>query len=1502
MRLQAMRVAAASAIVTAVALVGASSAAAEPKLIAGFVGEGLGGTGDLFWAPSDVVVYTGGDVDPSNDKLFVTDTAGGSVKRLDRHGNFELKWGKDVIAAGGSGDTGSGYEVCTQSDSCQLGVPGTREGEFANPQGIAVNQANGHVYVVDRDNSRVQEFDLDGNFVRLWGWGVSTPGGSFQICSSSCRAGAAGAGDGQLGEVTIGDPTDPARGRPGIAVDPTDGQLFVADPGNSRVQQFSPTGAFEAVIGTAGGGLGEFGDQEPQRVAVDSNGILYISDSNASHRIQRYDTQTQTFLDPVACCSPDTADAPLVDGVTVGLEIDPDTDGAGADEEHLLVARLRQGADTVVQELDIPSPPTDPVTTLVESHTYVADPAATNVDLDRRVHGIGVDPIGGNLYLVTAGIFTRGSASPDDDVTFTGCSAPSCSGLLVLAHDVGPIEAALVGADPDATSAVISGSANAGGGVASYRFQLSTDDGESWEDAGRSQAYVSGADDVPVTGTLDDLQPNTLYRVRMVLRKQTAFSSSVEEISNVLTFLTDEAPPDVETLGTAQRTATGVQLRGRVDPNGLETGYWFEYGPAGGPLSSRIPVSDTSAGLGNSPVVFTQQLDGLDPETSYAYRIVASSEAGRTEGAVVGFTTEQVAVPVDPIARGYELVSPADKANGVGVGPWYNGPAASALVGVGAHEGDRFAVQGYLGSVLVDGPYTYSNDWALAERTPAGWVSAPGISRRAHGLQAKADISLNAAAEDLSLMTWGSGGHTLRLFPEMESWNDALVHNVLFMRQWRGESWELFGPTDPAQSVNGGQDSVGDGPKAVAADGSAVAVSASGTRGLAGPGDPTNVAFPDLQKGDSVYLDEITGPFSDEFPGDDGERTLVNVCTAGTMLPVRLEDSGSSKQGAAPCPGPHDGRSARLISPKGASLTADGSTEGAISADGSRVFFMSPDPEAADGACSGSGIESDCPSQVFVWQRNPGGDVTTRWISRTEVTAVTGAAADQDASLMAPVLFEGASRDGDKVFFRTTSPLTADDPNGGGTPPPGGVTTGDPQANSGDLFMYDLPDGPGRDPVGGDVVRISGGPNADSDCNARAGTLRFLSHDGARAYFTCSAPLTGVPAPGSGTTTSPGGTPSSTDAANLYLYDATKPTSQRWRFIARLPRTGPVAACATTAAESCVNGTADGSLITFMTGGALTADEAPGDQPTGDVYGYDERSDELTRLSAPQGGAVGVPYPCAPGSGDFCHADQGITDRALALERLGVAARPHGGDPHGDRLAFFQSRLQLVPEDTDAAYDVYGWRALDGKLSLLSAGVSDSHDAMYVGNDRSGLNVYLATRDRLTWQDTDAVLDVYTARIGGGIPQPPGPSRCDTLGDACQAPGPSSRDTRITSDRPHAGAPAAGRRMRLSMRGLSAKARRRAARTGVLAVRVKMSRPGLLSVTARARVAGKVRKVAGARRRVTKAGTVTVKLRLRAVARRRLGAGRALRVRVTASAASGAATRSIDVTLKRSGR
>jgi sugar lactone lactonase YvrE len=75
----------------------------------------------------------------------------------------------------------------------------------------------------------------------------------------------------------------------GIAVD-GEGNVYVADTGNNRIQKFDSTGAFLLKWGSEGSGDGEF--YSPQDIALDADGNVYVVDGS---RIQVFDS-SGTFI------------------------------------------------------------------------------------------------------------------------------------------------------------------------------------------------------------------------------------------------------------------------------------------------------------------------------------------------------------------------------------------------------------------------------------------------------------------------------------------------------------------------------------------------------------------------------------------------------------------------------------------------------------------------------------------------------------------------------------------------------------------------------------------------------------------------------------------------------------------------------------------------------------------------------------------------------------------------------------------------------------------------------------------------------------------------------------------------------------------------------------------------------------------------------------------------------------------------------------------------------
>jgi hypothetical protein len=86
----------------------------------------------------------------------------------------------------------------------------------------------------------------------------------------------------------------------------------------------------------------------------------------------------------------------------------------------------------------------------------------------------------------------------------------------------------------------------------------------------------------------------------------------------------------VATTGTASSvTSTSETLAGTVDPDGLATTYYFEWGKSAS-FGSTTPVE--SAGDGSSAVDVTATISGLDPNRTYDFTIVASNSLGTSTG------------------------------------------------------------------------------------------------------------------------------------------------------------------------------------------------------------------------------------------------------------------------------------------------------------------------------------------------------------------------------------------------------------------------------------------------------------------------------------------------------------------------------------------------------------------------------------------------------------------------------------------------------------------------------------------------------------------------------------------------------------------------------------------------------------------------------------------------------------------------------------------------------
>jgi hypothetical protein len=122
--------------------------------------------------------------------------------------------------------------------------------------------------------------------------------------------------------------------------------------------------------------------------------------------------------------------------------------------------------------------------------------------------------------------------------------------------------------------------------------------------------------------------------------------------------------PDATTEAPTNMTSTSATINGSIDPDGVAATYQFQYGTS---LSygSVTPAVPALVGADNTIHDFSATLEGLTPESTYHYRIIATNANGTSYGPDETFETGGPPAPNVqlPDGRAYERVSSAANAD-----------------------------------------------------------------------------------------------------------------------------------------------------------------------------------------------------------------------------------------------------------------------------------------------------------------------------------------------------------------------------------------------------------------------------------------------------------------------------------------------------------------------------------------------------------------------------------------------------------------------------------------------------------------------------------------------------------------------------------------------------------------------------------------------------------------------------------------------------------------------
>ena len=220
----------------------------------------IGPEGDVWvaeWGNNRVQVFT-----PEGAYLYGVGTYGSGEEQLFRARGVSISGGNVYILDSGewSRNTGNSrveiwhLEPGKPYYSASFGSYGSGSGELLEPSDLATD-ASGDVWVADTENSRLEEWNSKGEFMR--------------------SVGSHGPGNGQF------------EGLYGVAVD-SKGDVWVTEFGNDRVDEFSPEGVFIKTFGSQGSGEVQF--KGPEGLAVDSAGNIYVAD-RGNHRIEELSSE-----------------------------------------------------------------------------------------------------------------------------------------------------------------------------------------------------------------------------------------------------------------------------------------------------------------------------------------------------------------------------------------------------------------------------------------------------------------------------------------------------------------------------------------------------------------------------------------------------------------------------------------------------------------------------------------------------------------------------------------------------------------------------------------------------------------------------------------------------------------------------------------------------------------------------------------------------------------------------------------------------------------------------------------------------------------------------------------------------------------------------------------------------------------------------------------------------------------------------------------------------------
>src|SRR5260370_807690 len=178
-------------------------------------------------------------------------------------------------------------------------------------------------------------------------------------------------------------------------------------------------------------------------------------------------------------------------------------------------------------------------------------------------------------------------------------------------------------------SATLNGSVDPHGLATTVHFEYGTTTAYGHNTANQTK---SGNTFQNVAANISGLTPNTTYHYRIWAMNN---AGTVHGVDRTFTTLSATGPPVVTTNAATNVTSSSATLNGSLNPHGLTTNVFFQYGATTG-YGHNTPMQSRN---GNTYRDIAANISGLTTHTTYHFRIVATNNAGTRNGADRTFTT-----------------------------------------------------------------------------------------------------------------------------------------------------------------------------------------------------------------------------------------------------------------------------------------------------------------------------------------------------------------------------------------------------------------------------------------------------------------------------------------------------------------------------------------------------------------------------------------------------------------------------------------------------------------------------------------------------------------------------------------------------------------------------------------------------------------------------------------------------------------------------------------------